>query len=439
MVVTIVPSHLHGISKKHIAPNALKVLNRLRKEGFDAYLVGGSVRDLLLKKEPKDFDVATNAHPEDVRRLFTNCRLIGRRFRLAHVFFGNEIIEVATFRAHHHTAKPHQDAKMRNGQIILDNVYGKIEEDAQRRDFSINALYYNIEDASIVDFSTGIADLETKTIRLMGNPKARYLEDPIRILRAIRFAAKTGFAIASATEKPLYTCGKLLKNVPHARLYEEITKLLTAKENLVAFQLLEHYGLLALLFPQTAANLSNLPPKEDKAYQKAVRPRKVIEKALRHTAQQTTAPADTSFLFAALLWPALQAALAACESKHDNRAKAIDATGEEVLAAQLSVFPIQKRITLIVQNIWRIQYQLEVSRHRAQQLLVRRQFRLALDFLTLRAKSGETYLKEIITWWTDYQAADEQERAALIETFRQDKKRRRKKRRTPPKQPPTTA
>lgn len=425
-VVTVVPYHLHGISKKRISTNALKVLNRLNKAGFEAYLVGGSVRDLLLKQKPKDFDVATNAHPEDVQQLFTNCRLIGRRFRLAHVFFGRDIIEVATFRAHHTSDATDQDAKMRNGQIIRDNVYGKIEDDAQRRDFTINALYYNIADSSIVDFSTGIADMEQQMIRLIGNPKARYLEDPIRILRAIRFAAKTGFAIEPKTEKPLFSSGELLKNVPQARLFEEVSKLITSKHALAAFKLLEHYGLLATLFPQTAHCLSD-DKKEGKAYQIYLRHRKVVEKTLRSTEQRIhqVKPVNVAFLFTALLWPALQTALDIHEPTHKSVFGALAEASQMVIEAQLATFSIQKRITLAMQEIWQLQYQLELGRHRAPGLIGRSKFRAAYDFLAIRAQSGENHLKEIVKWWTTYQTADELAREKLIAEL---PKRRRKKR-----------
>ena len=426
-VVTVVPQHLHNIAQKRISFNALKVLNRLHNAGFDAYLVGGGVRDLLLKQKPKDFDVATNAHPEDVQRLFVNCRLIGRRFRLAHVFFGRDIVEVATFRAHHTNDTGDQDAKMHNGQIIRDNVYGKIDDDAQRRDFTINALYYNIADASIVDFSTGIADMEQQVIRLIGDPKARYLEDPIRILRAIRFAAKTGFAIEPKTEKPLFSLGELLKNVPQTRLFEEVGKLFTTKHALAAFNLLEHYGLFATLFPQTAQCLQSPEKKEGKAYQIYLRYRKVIEKTLRSTEQRVRQlkPVNVAFLFTALLWPALQIALDEHEPEHKTLFGALEAASNAVLETQATTFSIQKRITLVMQEIWRLQYQLELNRHRAPGLIVRSKFRAAYDFLVIRAQSGENHLKDIVKWWTAYQSADEPAKETLMASL---PKRRRKQR-----------
>jgi poly(A) polymerase len=197
------------ISRSNISPNALKVLYRLRSAGFDGYLVGGGVRDMLLGREPKDFDVATNAKPEEVKKLFRNCLLIGRRFRLAHVRFENEIVEVATFRAQGN-GEDEEDARSETGRILRDNVYGTLEEDAWRRDFTVNALYYNIQDFSVVDYAGGMADLQSGILRLMGEPEQRYREDPVRMLRAVRFAAKLGFRIHADSEAPIFRFPHLL-------------------------------------------------------------------------------------------------------------------------------------------------------------------------------------------------------------------------------------
>src|SRR5271155_5490792 len=277
----IVPRAEHSISRSAISPNALKVLYRLRDAGYQAFLVGGAVRDLLLGLTPKDFDVATNALPEEVRRLFRNCRLIGRRFRLAHVHFGSEIIEVATFRA---AAAPERedaedpDAEVeasageftpptdsehrafdQTGRILRDNIYGTIEEDVWRRDFSANGLYYNIEDFSIWDFVDGVSDVRARRLKLIGDPETRYREDPVRMLRAVRFAAKLDFSIEPATERPIKQLAYLLDGVPPARLFDEVLKLFLSGCGANSYQLLMRYGLFEHLFPLSAAAFA-LPP-----------------------------------------------------------------------------------------------------------------------------------------------------------------------------------
>jgi poly(A) polymerase len=285
----IIPRSEHSISRAAISPNALKVLYRLKEAGYQGFLVGGAVRDLLLGITPKDFDVATNALPEEVRRLFRNCRLIGRRFRLAHVHFGNEIIEVATFRAaaapeREDTEEADPDSESdgvegaraepiepaatydsehrafdRTGRILRDNIYGTIEEDVWRRDFAANGLYYSIEDFSIWDFVDGVRDVQARRLKLIGDPETRYREDPVRMLRAVRFAAKLDFSIEPETEAPLAKLAYLLDGVPPARLFDECLKLFLSGFGLKAYRLLQKYGLFAHLFPLSAAAFA-LPP-----------------------------------------------------------------------------------------------------------------------------------------------------------------------------------
>ena len=220
--VTVIPREQHAISRKDISENALKVMYRLNKAGYEAWLVGGGVRDLLLGKKPKDFDVTTNATPEQVRKLFRNCRLVGRRFRLAHVMFGPEIIEVATFRGHHEGNVSDRTTSQRgqNGMLLRDNIFGSIEEDAQRRDFTINSLYYSVADFTVRDYVGGMKDLKDGVIRLIGNPETRYREDPVRMLRAVRFAAKLGMRISPETAEPIPRLATLLNDIPPARLFE---------------------------------------------------------------------------------------------------------------------------------------------------------------------------------------------------------------------------
>src|SRR5690554_6525789 len=291
----------HSVSRKDISEAALKVLYRLHNAGFQAYLVGGCVRYLLLGLHPKDFDVTTNATPEQIRKLFRNCRLVGRRFRLAHVVFGREIIEVATFRGHHDSADSDDSIKVgkqdAEGMLLRDNVYGSIEEDAQRRDFTINALYYNVTRGTIHDYVNGVQDIRNQRVRLIGNPVQRYQEDPVRMLRAVRFAAKLDFEIEPHTAAPIAELAELLYDIPAARLFDEVLKLFLGGQGERTFDLLLEYDLFAPLFPDTDEAIDEQPEYT----------LKLIRQALRNTDQRINEgrPVTPAFLFAALLWPAL--------------------------------------------------------------------------------------------------------------------------------------
>jgi poly(A) polymerase len=301
----VVPRAEHSVSRSAISPSALKVLYRLKDAGYQAFLVGGAVRDLLLGRNPKDFDIATNAHPEQVRELFRNCRLIGRRFHLAHVRFGQEIIEVATFRAAHTLVDEDnsvdEDSRRvldNHGRILRDNLYGSIDEDVWRRDFTANALYYNIADFSIWDYTGGVADANARLLKLIGDPETRYREDPVRMLRAVRFAAKLNFNIDEASSRPIAKLAYMLDGVPAARLFDEVTKLFLAGSALRSFELLREYALLAHLFPDLASALSQAadPTAE-----------KVVQLGLAGTDERVAADKSVTpaFLFAVLLWPAV--------------------------------------------------------------------------------------------------------------------------------------
>ncbi len=223
----------------------------MKEHGFQAYIVGGGIRDLLLKRKPKDFDIATDARPQALKKLFRNCRLIGRRFRLAHIFFGREIIEVATFRAGHETGEPHE-ARTRDGLIVRDNVYGTIDQDAWRRDFTINAIYYDVEEGALLDFVDGYRDLKHRILHVIGDPNVRYCEDPVRMLRAARFAGKLGFELEQETETAIFKSNHLLQNISSSRLYDEVVKVFHSGESIKIFPFLERYGLFDQLFPLTA-------------------------------------------------------------------------------------------------------------------------------------------------------------------------------------------
>ncbi|CAM5201114.1 poly(A) polymerase I [Alishewanella longhuensis] len=260
----------HSISRKDISPSALKVLYRLKDAGFKAYFVGGCIRDLLLGLKPKDFDVVTNARPEEVKQVFRNCRLIGRRFRLAHVVFGREVIEVATFRGHHSGVEEDDNASKiaslsDHGQFLRDNVYRTIEEDAERRDFTVNALYYSIKDFAIYDFANGVQSIAARRIKLIGDPETRYREDPVRMLRAIRFATKLNMQIAPESAADIPQLAVLLKNIPAPRLFDEQLKKWLSGKGFDNFMLMRELNILKQLVPQLEKLLKQEP--EGKAFQ----------------------------------------------------------------------------------------------------------------------------------------------------------------------------
>ncbi len=369
------------------------MLYRLKKSGYQAYLVGGGVRDLLLGREPKDFDVATDATPEQVKAVFRNCRLIGRRFRLAHVRFGREIIEVATFRSADF-GKAEQSA---NGMVLDDNLYGTIEEDALRRDFTINALYYNIADFSVIDYSTGMADLETGLLRLLGDPETRYREDPVRMLRAVRFAAKLGFNIEPATEAPIHHLGHLLEDIPPARLFEEVLKLFISGYAVSTFEKMRHYDLFAWLFPQTEEALSH----EEHEF-----PLTLVLKGLENTDRRLAQekPVTQAFLFAVLLWEPLRRMAEELERTQGLPPyAAIQQAAGLVIERQVQRVSIPRRFTTPMREIWGLQPRFHNTKgKRPARLLAHPRFRAAYDFLLLRAEAGEAD-PELATWWTRYQ------------------------------------
>jgi len=390
----------HAVSRKEMSEYALKVLYRLKKAKYDGFLVGGGVRDLLLGLHPKDFDVATNATPEQVRKLFGNCRLIGRRFRLAHVHFGREIIEVATFRASHDQAanKDSGDALSKDGMILRDNVYGTLEDDAWRRDFTINALYYNIYDFSIVDYTGGLKDIEKKIIRMIGDVDERLQEDPVRMLRAVRFAAKLNFKIEDSLSKSIKKNIHLLDGVPAARLFEEVLKLFLHGHALASYELLKEYDLLKHLFAQTADSLDEYG---DRFISQAL-----INTDLRIQQKKPIAPA---FLYAALLWPAVKQLSKNLKNEDLSLLQVYQITGQEVLEKQLKQILIPKRFGIPMREIWTMQARLSVRKgKRPLKLLPHPRFRASYDFLLLREQSGETQLTELCDWWTKIQDVDEE-------------------------------
>ncbi|MEE8342347.1 MAG: polynucleotide adenylyltransferase PcnB [Gammaproteobacteria bacterium] len=423
-VPTIITRSEHNLSRANISPNALKVLYRLKNAGYQACLVGGGVRDLLLGREPKDFDVGTSARPEEVRQLFRNCRLIGRRFRLAHILFGREIVEVATFRARHDGEVDHEsgDRSFQNGRLVRDNVYGAIEEDAWRRDFTMNALYYDIENFSVLDYVQGMKDLKGGTIRLIGDPENRFREDPVRLLRAVRFSAKLGFRIHKDTEIFIGQLGYLLQDIPGSRLYEEVLKLFLLGTALSTFELLRHYGLFQYLFPLTEASLSE---------QSGDFPLTLVTRAMANTDERVNMGKSVTpaFLFAALLWEPMRRRAEDLVANGLSMAQAVHTAGGEVVRRQSKNISVPKRFSLPMREIWGLQARLERnSGKRALNLLNHPRFRAAYDFLLLRGETGEVPT-ELGEWWTKFQQASASEQKSMVATDGPRKRRRGRARR----------
>lgn len=374
-----------------ISPGTLKTLYTLRDAGYEAYMVGGGVRDLLAGISPKDFDVATSAHPEQVKRLFRSCRLVGRRFVICHVRFGEEILEVTTFRG------PITDSHERDetGRILVDNDYGTLEQDAFRRDFTINALYYDIRDYAVVDYCGGVEDLKAGTLRLIGDPELRYREDPVRMLRAIRIANKMRFRLDPATAAPIRRLSPLLAEIPPARLFDEVLKILLTREAVDNLYGLRVYGLFRQLFPATEALLGD-------AAQLAF-----VTRALANSAEriEKDLPVSPAFLYAALLWPPVEKRTRELQEKEGHPEHvALAQAGEEVIARAISRVAIPKRFSMPMREIWQMQSRFEQRNHsRARRLMTHPRFRAAYDFLLLRARGEDATLHELAAWWTEAQ------------------------------------
>ncbi len=415
------PRAEHEISRKSISVNAIKVLYRLERGGYNAYLVGGGVRDLLLGREPKDFDVATDAKPEQVRKLFRNCRLIGRRFRLAHIHFKDEIVEVATFRANE-SKQPETNQQSDQGIITRDNAYGSLEDDVWRRDFTVNALYYNIADFSIVDYTGGLADLQNGLVRIIGDPIQRLHEDPIRILRAIRFATKLGFRIHEDTDAAMHLCLKQLQHVPAARIFDEALKLLLGGNSVSTYAMLRHYKAFELLFPDTEQSLSDA-----QSHQQA---EILIIRTLENTDErvQTGKFITPAFLFAAFLWYPTQALAKELQKQHNYSAHmAFDKAVNQILSRQTKSMSIPRRFTLTMRQIWQLQYQFTQRQgRRPLKFIHHARFRAAYDFLLLRAEA-EPELENLAEWWTDFHNAEPDQQQELLNKVNQRKRKHKRK------------
>ncbi len=374
---------------------------RLRSEGHQAYLVGGAVRDLLLGGHPKDFDVATDATPELVHQLFRNSRIIGRRFRIVHVRFGREIIEVTTFRGHHengdaqgpeHSGKHSRQSD--KGLLLRDNVFGTLEEDAVRRDLSVNALYYDAGSFEVLDHVNGLEDLEDRLIRIIGDPAQRYREDPVRMLRVLRFAAKLDFEIESTTAAAIPVCAPLLREIPSARLFDEFLKMFLSGHAAAMLEQLLRHDLLQYLFPESDALLQREP--EALA---------LVRAAMGNTDQRIAEdkPVTPAFLFAALLWPATRDLARRLESAGEPPVPAMHSAGQQVVADAVQHVAIPRRFSQPMREIW--EFQLRLTRTRGKktgELAAHKRFRAAYDFLLLREQAGED-TGGLGAWWTEFQ------------------------------------
>lgn len=401
---TIISRDQHCISRKNISPAAIKIIKQLEEAGFAAYLVGGGVRDLLLGGHPKDFDVATNATPEEVKRLFRSARIVGRRFQIVHVRMGREVIEVTTFRGHHEDTSQHA-ARSEDGMLLRDNVYGTLETDAMRRDFTVNALYYTLKDFSVVDYCNGMEDLRHRTLRMIGDPATRYKEDPVRMLRALRFAAKLGFTLEPATANPIRDLGNLLLNVSDARLFEEVLKLFLSGSATATFSLMREYDVFAHLFPGTDAAL-----KAGNEVDLNLIDQCMINTDKRIRSGKTVTPA---FIYAALLWPALQHQFAQLTGQM-SPAQAWAQAAQNTINLQLTRTAIPKRFLIPMREIWDLQQRLpQRLGMRALRTLDHPRFRAAYDFLLMREAAGES-LGGLGVWWTHYQSANDDEREAMV-------------------------
>jgi len=413
-----VPRDKHGLARARLSPAAAKVCAVLREAGFSAYVVGGAVRDLLLGIEPKDFDVATDARPEQVRPLFRRAIVIGRRFRLVHVMLGPETVEVSTFRS----ADADTSEKDEHGRVLRDNVFGTQEGDARRRDFTVNALYYDPASEEVVDFHGGLADLRKRVLRVIGDPVTRYREDPVRMLRAVRLGAKLGLTLDAATREPIREMAPLMERVPPARLFDEMLKLLLSGHASACLRQLREVGLHKGLLPLLDVILEQ-PLGE-----------RFVTLALAQTDERVLSgkPVSPAFLFASLLWHEVLAAWKARQARGERSIPALETAMDEVLDTQCAKLAITRRLTATMREVWAMQPRFESrSGNRAYRVLEAPRFRMAYDFLALRAASGEVPA-ELEAWWRAFQGADADSRKAMLLPDTGPRKRRRRRRKKRP-------
>src|SRR5690606_7960416 len=410
----------HGIDRRLVSRHAIKVCEVLQQHGYEAYVVGGAVRDLIAGLEPKDFDVATNATPEQIRPLFRRARIIGRRFKLVHVVFGRETIETSTFRAAD-TESQKTDA---HGRILHDNQYGELVDDANRRDFTLNALYYDPTSETVIDYHQGVNDLKNRVVRIIGDPTTRYREDPVRMLRAVRFAAKLDATIESSTHAPIQSLAPLIANVPESRLFDELLKLLACGHAMQCLEQLYAEQLHRDLLPYLESSLND---PEQRAF---------LEMALARTDARVRSgrSISPSFLFATLLWKPVRAEWEQRKADKQPPGQALADASDAVIAQPAKVMPIQRRFQTDMREIWFMQARFDrVNSRSVWRLMEQPRFRAAVDFLQLRAEGKEVDSVEA-QWWMDLADTNSDEtRADMIASHiapRSQKRTRRRRVRT---------
>lgn len=416
-----IPASRHGIRREAVSHGSRRTVETLQHHGYQAYIVGGAVRDLLAGIPPKDYDVATNATPEQVRRCFRRARIIGRRFQIVHVMMGRETIEVTTFRGSHEAHGGESAQTDAHGRVLRDNVFGTQHEDAARRDFTVNALYYDPTSGAVIDYHHGLADLSSKTLRMIGDPATRYREDPVRMLRAVRLAAKLGLTIDPATRAPIGELAELIGNVPLSRLFDEMLKLLTSGHALECLRRLREAGLHHGLLPLLDVILE--------------RPagRQFIQLALDNTDRRVREgkPVSPGFLFATLLWHEMLAQWETHKANGERPLPALFRAMGSVLDTQAETLAITRRVAADIKDIWVLQPRFEQrSGKRPFMLIGQPRFRAGYDFLLLRAQAGEIE-RELADWWTEFINAESEARSAMLHPPRagEAKKRRRRRRR----------
>ena len=409
-----IPADTHHIDESKICEQAKYIVRGLLDAGYQAYLVGGCVRDLLLGIVPKDFDVATNAHPHEICDLFENSRLIGRRFQIVHVYFRRDYIEVSTFRALTKPSHSNTSTELTNGRIIRDNTFGSIEEDAFRRDFTVNAMYYDLEHSEVLDFCNGLQDITNRCLRMIGDAEVRYREDPVRMLRALRFRAKLNLDLATDTAAPIITMGHLLTEVSPARLFDEIIKLFHSGYAMNCFHELEQYKLLEKLLPLTYRALKN-----DQEF------RVFIYSALENTDLRIAEgkSVNPAFVFAVFLWKPYTKLLNEYKHQGIRYSEGLWEAGRNTVIHQSSITSIPKRFSITICEIWKLQNRFGRKRgHKVLQFMQHPRFRAAYDFMCLRTQAGELDPDEC-TWWTKLQEAPPAEQRRMTKP---DNKTRRK-------------
>ena len=422
----VIEARQHGLSPSDVSPGALKIVDTIQAAGFSAELVGGCVRDLLLGHRPKDFDVVTEAEPETIQNLFRRARLIGRRFRLAHVRMGREVVEVSTYRALPNVGDDGYEVSEEGGRILRDNVFGDRDSDARRRDFSVNALYYDPVEGVLLDYVGGFDDLNAGILRMIGNPARRFREDPVRLLRAVRFSSRLGLMMDTATEAAMPDARLFLQQVPPPRLFDESLKLLQNGYAEPTFRLMLRYGFVDELLPEITQHDSAGDVESQTG---------LVMLALRSTDDRVRMgkPLNAAFLYAVFFWGTVCDQASRFTEEGGAPVQSLHRAISVVLAGAQSRLTIPRRVTAVMFDIWDMQRHLEKRRKKmVARLLEHRRFRAAYDFYLLRAASGSAD-QTVSDWWTDIQKVSISSRVQMINDLvggRGSGRRRKRRRRS---------